>query len=82
MSEVLSALRDKLLDRVPNADGVGCFLCRWILGDLAKNGMMTAGYPEICVDGKPQFPLEGKVLHLMLEKFWNDELKPFVQVKK
>jgi hypothetical protein len=82
VSDVLSVLKDRLLDRVPNADGVGCFLCKHILGNLAKNQMLTAGFPEVFADGKPLFPLEGKVLHLMIEGFWNDDLKPFVQAKK
>lgn len=77
----LNVLKDQLLDRVPNAEGVGCFVCKWILGDLAKNGSLTAGYPEICTDGKPLFPAEGKAAHLKLEGFWTEPLKALLPVK-
>lgn len=81
IAQQLSILKDKLLDRVPNADGVGCFLCRLILGDLAKNGSLTQGFPEICSDGKPNFPVEGKVAHLKLEGFWTEDLKALLPIK-
>lgn len=68
-SEQLEVLKVKLRGRAPTAEGVGCFLCKWILGDLEKNGTLTNGYPEVCADGKPLFPLEGKLKHLALEGF-------------
>lgn len=68
-AEQIELLKSKLRARAPNADGPGCFLCGWILGDLEKNGTLTKGYPEICTDGKPQFPIEGKLAHLVVEGF-------------
>ncbi len=64
----LSALKDKLLDRVPKTeDGPGCFLCKWILEDIAKNGKLT-GYPKD-YGGQSIFPDSGKEKHLALEGF-------------
>jgi hypothetical protein len=44
----------------------GCFLCRFILEDEARNGMLTE-YP-FDLDGKGQFPVQGKADHIKLEK--------------
>ena len=43
-----------------------CFLCKWILQDLVKNGTLT-GHPkyELVPD---LFPTEAKMTHLRLEK--------------
>lgn len=71
----LAALKEKLRARVPDKDGVGCFLCKWILEDLEKNGTLTKGYPETSIDGKPLFPIEGKAEHLALEGFVKREQK-------
>jgi hypothetical protein len=65
----LGLLKDKLRARVPVGEGPGCWLCKLILEDLEKNGTLTKGYPEICTDGKPLFPVEGKTEHLYLEGF-------------
>lgn len=43
-----------------------CFLCKWIYEDIQKNGELT-DYP-INFDGKGEFPVSGKLLHLELEK--------------
>jgi hypothetical protein len=63
--------RDRILlelkRRSPNADGIGCFLCKWIAEDIEKNGAMT-GYPIDHLGG-PVFPRQGKVAHLRLEGF-------------
>lgn len=42
-----------------------CFLCRWILEDVKKNGKLT-GYPMDYND-QPEFPVTGKICHLELE---------------
>ena len=42
-----------------------CFLCRWILGDIAENGKLT-GYP-FDHSGGAQFPVPGKLKHIELE---------------
>lgn len=87
-AELLTALKDRLLDRVPKGpegDQVGCFLCKWILEDLAKNGKLTDGHPAKCTDGSSQFPAESKKKHLVLEGFWQKPLQflmPEVEVKK
>lgn len=65
----IAVLKDKLLGRVPRGDGVGCILCLWILEDLVKNGTLTKGHPRVCFDGKPVFPVEGKLAHLVIEGF-------------
>jgi hypothetical protein len=44
----------------------GCFLCRLILEDHAKNAKLT-GYPADSF-GKGMFPVESKVRHIELEK--------------
>jgi hypothetical protein len=72
----IGILKEKLRLRVPNSADVGCFLCKWILEDLEKNGTLTKGYPEICADGKPLFPIEGKVEHLVLEGFLERKVPP------
>lgn len=50
-----------------------CFLCKWILEDLEQNKVLTK-YPVSAMDGSSQFPVEGKVKHLILEGFWRDDL--------
>lgn len=75
-AEQIDALKVKLRGRTPNADGVGCCLCKWILQDLEQNGTLTKGYPEICIDGKPLFPVEGKTAHLILEGFLEQKSVP------
>lgn len=51
--------------RAPGPGGVGCFLCKWILEDLAKNPKLT-GYPTDA-NGASVFPRAGKIDHLKLE---------------
>lgn len=81
MAGELGRLKDRLLDRVPNAQGVGCILCAHILTDLAKHGTLTNKFPEPCFDGKPHFPVEGKLKHLWVEGFWTEGLKQIFMVK-
>jgi hypothetical protein len=57
---VVTALKDALLDRQAR-----CFLCKWILADLAENGRLT-GQPHQ-YGGIPIFPAKSKVEHLKLE---------------
>lgn len=56
----VTALKDALLDRQAQ-----CFLCKWILTDLAENGRLT-GQPYQ-YGGIPIFPVKSKVGHLKLE---------------
>ncbi len=70
-TEMIEELKAKLRDRVDK-----CFLCKWILGDLEKNGTLTKSYPELCSDGKPLFPVEGKTEHLYLEEFLKRPVVP------
>lgn len=44
-----------------------CFLCKWILEDIRKNGALT-GYP-LDLNQQAVFPREGKVRHIQLEGF-------------
>lgn len=59
-AERRAAILKRLAERAPL-----CFLCKWILEDLQKNGALT-GYPSDFV-GQPVFPRQGKVAHLQLE---------------
>ncbi len=77
----LGRLKDRLLDRVPNAEGVGCELCAWILTDLARHGTLTGKVPDPCYDSKPVFPVEGKLRHIWIEGFWTEGLKQIFVVK-
>ncbi len=78
LQERLNALKDRLLDRAPK-DGVGCFLCGWILEDLHKNGRLTNHHPEKSIDGSVPFPVPGKGAHLKIEDLWHPELKPIAE---
>lgn len=42
-----------------------CFLCRYIVEDLEKNGKLT-GYPKDWASSG-LFPVEGKLIHVILE---------------
>lgn len=42
-----------------------CFMCLWMVEDFELNKKFT-GYP-IDYNGKPIFPIEGKILHLEVE---------------
>lgn len=59
-----AALKDALLSRVPKG-GVGCFLCAWILADLAQHGRLTGAPYDY--NHKEEFPEEAKERHLRLE---------------
>jgi hypothetical protein len=63
--EASGTLRTFLRTRAPDADGVGCSLCRMTLEDLEKNGRLT-GWPKDAL-GSGTFPVEGKILHLAVE---------------
>lgn len=62
----LGPLKDALLGRVPNADGVGCVLCKMILQDVARNSRLTGAIFDF--HEKPEFSPEGMVKHLLLER--------------
>jgi hypothetical protein len=51
--------------RIPDAKGVGCFLCKLIYEDLERNPKLT-GYPNDA-NGASIFPRAGKIEHLKLE---------------
>jgi hypothetical protein len=80
-ADEISRLKDRLLGRAPNSQGVGCNLCGWILTDLAKHGALTSKVPEPTFDGKATFPIEGKLRHIYLEGFWTKGLKELFSVK-
>lgn len=61
--------RDLLASRVN-----GCFLCRFILEDEKKNGKLT-GYP-LDGEGKGIFPVEGKMIHVQLERMSGSSAPP------
>lgn len=45
----------------------GCFLCRFILEDFAKNGKLT-GWPNDIFE-KGTFPIEAKIRHIEILKY-------------
>jgi hypothetical protein len=57
----------ELKKKIPDAHGVGCFLCKWIVEDLARGGPLT-GYP-FDANGAPIFPRGGKIEHIKHEGF-------------
>lgn len=62
----LDELKDRLRSRVPkDEDSPGCFLCKWILLDLEKNGKLK-GWNMDQFD-QPVFPKKGELAHLKLE---------------
>lgn len=75
MAVDLGFLKSCLASRVPDAQDVGCILCKFILDDLEKNGRLTNKHPEPCFDGTPVFPVTGKLKHLQIEGLWTDNLK-------
>lgn len=60
----------KVSTRVPQGDGPGCFLCKWIFEDLTKNGKLTDEPKEH--SGAGMFPILSKTRHLELEGFLLD----------
>ena len=54
-----------LRSRIPEGSGPGCFLCRLIVEDYEKHGMLT-DYPNDS-NGKGTFPYQGKANHIRLE---------------
>lgn len=44
----------------------GCYLCRWIVEDIAANRALT-GYGGL-IEGAPRFPAWAKATHLWLER--------------
>lgn len=55
-----------LLKKRRPRNGIGCFLCRLIVLDHEKHGFLT-GYPKNH-GGENQFPVDGKLAHITLEK--------------
>jgi hypothetical protein len=59
----------KIIERLrvlaPDASGIGCFLCGWIVQDYDKNGTLT-DYPKDTV-GAGVFPYLGKRAHISIE---------------
>jgi hypothetical protein len=63
----LTPLETALKARVPDKKGRGCFLCKWILEDLLKNGELTETRKD--ATGWPtSFTPEAKKNHLRLER--------------
>lgn len=52
--------------RIPDREGRGCFLCKWILEDLEKNGRLTETEKDN-IGWPTSFPPEAKRKHLELE---------------
>lgn len=61
----LDAIIERLKKRAPNAEGVGCVLCKHILGDLLDDGELTGSLRD--AHGQPTFPRSGELAHLRLE---------------
>jgi hypothetical protein len=59
------AILEKMARRVPDAQGVGCFLCRLFIEDFEKHGKLTDHPYDL--NGKGTFPASGKVRHLEIE---------------
>lgn len=55
----------QLRGRIPDASGVGCFLCLWIVLDFEASGRLT-DWPYDSND-KGLFPYLGKIAHIRLE---------------
>ena len=59
----------KIIDRLrrlaPDAAGVGCFLCSWIIQDYDLNGTLT-DWPKDA-NGAGVFPYLGKRAHIAIE---------------
>ena len=71
--ELLNPIIEKLRLRVPDSNGVGCFLCRGILEDLVDDGKLTGA---LCGEyGHPSLPREGELAHLKLEGIILDEVE-------
>jgi hypothetical protein len=60
-------ITSELKKKAPDKDGVGCFLCKWIVEDLARGGPLT-GWP-FDSNGGAIFPRSGKIDHIRLEGF-------------
>jgi hypothetical protein len=54
-----------LRSRIPGPEGVGCFLCAWIVEEFDRFGKLS-DYPYDSND-KGIFPYLGKVAHIRLE---------------
>ncbi len=63
--ERLKQITDRLRKRVPDGDGVGCILCKWILDDLLADGRLSGAMPD--AHKTPTFPRSGELAHLQLE---------------
>jgi hypothetical protein len=60
----------------------GCFLCKWTVEDLDKNGKLT-NHPGKCNDGNDLFPARAKVAHAWLERvLTRDETKELLETVK
>lgn len=76
----MEELMRRLKPRIPDQNGVGCFLCKWIHEDLEKNGKLTDAHPPKNIDGSTLFPADGKKKHLVLEGFWKKEYESLVPI--
>lgn len=66
MVEIIRLLNDSVeLRELVRTNAPLCFLCKWMLEDLEKNGKLT-GWPLDSM-GKGVFPVEGKMIHVLLE---------------
>ncbi len=63
--ERLKQITDRLRQRAPDGEGVGCILCKWILEDLLANGKLSGAILD--AHKQPMFPPSGELAHLQLE---------------
>ncbi len=63
--ERLTQITDRLRKRVPDGEGVGCILCKWILEDLLDDGKLSGTLMD--AHNQPTFPRSGELAHLQLE---------------
>ncbi len=63
--ERLKQITGRLRKNVPDGEGVGCILCKWILGDLLADGRLSGAMPD--AHKTPTFPRSGELAHLKLE---------------
>jgi hypothetical protein len=61
----MMALKEELQKRVPDANDVGCFMCRLILEDLKEDGRLTGAILDL--HRQPVFTRSGQFAHLKLE---------------
>lgn len=70
----IAAVKEKLKGRIVDLNGIGCFVCSWILRDLEKNDRLTS--TERDLNGQIGFPKESKLRHIILEGIYEPSSLP------